>query len=85
MMPFLKPTPSAGGADEDPRPALECLTGRPQLLAIARRNPQMALKLKLLLDLIEDGDWADADRLAEGLSFDLHQLKLESQIKTKSP
>ena len=58
---------------------LECLRGSPQLQAIARNSVPLALKLKGLLDLIEEADFIAADRLAEGISFDIHQMRRETK------
>ena len=65
--------------------ALAVLRHDPKLAAIAHRNLPLALHLKALSDLCEEGDWSEAHRCAEQIAHDTRILGLESaQLKTEN-
>jgi hypothetical protein len=63
-----------------PSPNVEPLRGRPELLAIAQNDPGLALKLKWLLDSIQEADWENALAALDHVAFSIRTHRLDSQV-----
>lgn len=61
-----------------PNPIFE-LQGQTQLVAIAQIDPALALKLKWLLDSIEEANFEDALHALDHVAFSVRSLRLDSR------
>ena len=58
---------------------LAILSGHPQLLRIYMIEPDLALELKAMLDLIEDADFSGAQTISQSITHRLRLLDLNTR------